>query len=96
MLKKKNISKQIKKEISIMRIIHNQHVIGIKDVFATATKLFMVLELVEGGELFDKIVEEGRFSEDKARFYMIQLLNGIMCCHSMGICHRDLKPEVST
>jgi 5'-AMP-activated protein kinase catalytic alpha subunit len=89
------MSTQIKKEISLMRMINHKHVIRIKDVFATATKIFMVLELVEGGELFDKIVEEGKFSEERARFFMIQLMDGMACCHSMGVCHRDLKPEVS-
>jgi 5'-AMP-activated protein kinase catalytic alpha subunit len=48
MLRKKNMSTQIKKEISLMRIIKHKHVISIYDVFATATKIFMVLELVEG------------------------------------------------
>jgi 5'-AMP-activated protein kinase catalytic alpha subunit len=92
-LRKKNMSAQIKKEIALMRLINHRHVIGIKDVFATATNIFIVLELVEGGELFDKIVEEGRLSEDRARFYMRQLLDGMECCHAKGVCHRDLKPE---
>lgn len=47
-----------------------------KDVFATQKKIFIVLELVEGGELFDKIASEGRFTEDKARFYFKQLVEG--------------------
>ncbi len=58
MLRKKNMSVQIKREISLMRLIHNENVIQIKDVFATEHKIFMVLELVEGGELFDKIVDK--------------------------------------
>jgi hypothetical protein len=93
MLRKKNMSVQIKREISLMRMINHKHVISIKDVFATATKIFMVLELVEGGELFDKIVEQGKFTESQARFYMRQLIDGMECCHNQGICHRDLKPE---
>jgi serine/threonine protein kinase len=95
MLRKKNMSVQIKREISLMRMINHKHVISIKDVFATATKIFMVLELVEGGELFDKIVEQGKFTDGQARFYMRQLIDGMECCHNQGICHRDLKPEVS-
>ena len=94
MLKKKDMSTQIKREVALMRIIQHKNIIAIKDVFATTTKIFIVLELVEGGELFDKIVESGKFSEPQARFYMRQLIEGMECCHNAGICHRDLKPEV--
>ena len=51
------------------------------------------MELITGGELFDKIVSEGRFSQDTARFYFDQLVSGVLYCHSQGVCHRDLKPE---
>jgi len=52
-----------------------------------------VLELITGGELFDKIVAESRFDEKTARFYFRQLLKGVTYCHKQGVCHRDLKPE---
>ena len=94
MLRKKNMSVQIKREISLMRLIQHRYVIGIKDVFATTTKIFMVLELVEGGELFDRIVDQGKFTDSQARFYMRQITEGMEHCHKQGICHRDLKPEV--
>lgn len=48
-----------------------------------------------GGELFDQIVKEGKFTEEKARFYFRQLVHGLEYCNSKGVCHRDLKPEVS-
>lgn len=84
---------QLKKEIGIMKMVHHKHVVVVKDVFATQKKIFIVLELVEGGELFDKIASEGRLSEGVARFYFKQLVEGLCYCHSLGICHRDLKPE---
>lgn len=52
------MSVQIKREITLMRMMNHPSIIQIKDVFATENKIFMVLELVEGGELFDKIVDK--------------------------------------
>jgi serine/threonine protein kinase len=84
---------QIKKEISIMLLVNHQNIVCVKDVFATTTKIFIVLELVEGGELFDKISAQGRLKDEQARFYFRQLVSGLEHCHSQGVCHRDLKPE---
>ncbi len=91
----RNMGAQIKKEISIMKMINHHHVVAVKDVFATSAKIFIVLEFVGGGELFDKIANEGKLPEDKARFYFKQLVEGLEHCHNNGICHRDLKPEVN-
>ncbi|KAL6966653.1 CBL-interacting serine/threonine-protein kinase 3 [Sarracenia purpurea var. burkii] len=57
------------------------------------TKIFIVMEFVTGGELFDKIVNHGRMREDEARRYFQQLINAVDYCHSRGVYHRDLKPE---
>ena len=91
----RNMGAQIKKEISIMKMISHHHVVSVKDVFATSAKIFIVLEFVGGGELFDKIANEGKLPEEKARFYFKQLVEGLEHCHNNGVCHRDLKPEVS-
>lgn len=90
----RNMGAQIRKEISIMKMIKHHHVVAVKDVFATSAKIFIVLEFIGGGELFDKISKGGKLAEGKARFYFRQLIEGLEHCHSNGICHRDLKPEV--
>ncbi|EJK45135.1 hypothetical protein THAOC_36264, partial [Thalassiosira oceanica] len=70
--------------------IEEQHM---TKVLASKTKLYLVLELVTGGELFRLLVREKGFSEDRARFFFKQLVEGVKECHGQGICHRDLKPE---
>lgn len=92
-IQKQNMGAQIKKEISIMKMVRHRYVVDMKEVLASRTKIFIVLELVTGGELFDKIVNEGRLNEEKARFYFRQLVEGVEYCHNLGVCHRDLKPE---
>lgn len=92
-IQKQRMGTQIKREISIMKMIRHSNVVNLLEVLASKTKIFIVLELVTGGELFDKIVAEGRLKEPEARFYFTQLINGVEYCHGQGICHRDLKPE---
>lgn len=92
-IQKQNMGAQIKKEISIMKMVKHAHVVQLYEVLASRSKIFIVLELITGGELFDKIVREGRFNEEMARFYFRQLVRGVKYCHTMGVCHRDLKPE---
>ena len=90
-IQKQNMGSQVKKEISIMKMVHHTHVVKLLEVLASRSKIFIVLELVTGGELFDKIVEERRFDETTARFYFQQLVEGVLYCHEQGVCHRDLK-----
>ncbi|KAL7211370.1 hypothetical protein ACSBR2_014279 [Camellia fascicularis] len=91
-LKHKMIA-QIKREISTMKLIRHPNVIRMYEVMASKTKIYIVLEYVTGGELFDKIASKGRLKEDEARKYFQQLINAVDYCHSRGVCHRDLKPE---
>ncbi|CAL5408322.1 unnamed protein product [Camellia sinensis] len=60
---------------------------------ASKTKIYIVLEYVGEGELFDKIAKLGRLKEDEARRYFQQLINDVDYCHSRGMYHRDLKPK---
>jgi 5'-AMP-activated protein kinase, catalytic alpha subunit len=57
------------------------------------TTLFLVLELVTGGEMFERMKAGQGNSEATGRKYFKQLLSGIEYCHERGVCHRDLKPE---
>ncbi|RVW89968.1 CBL-interacting serine/threonine-protein kinase 23 [Vitis vinifera] len=62
-------------------------------VMASKTKIYIVLEFVTGGELFDKIASKGRLKEDEARKYFQQLINAVDYCHSRCVFHRDLKED---
>uniref|UniRef100_A0A1D1YXL7 non-specific serine/threonine protein kinase n=1 Tax=Anthurium amnicola TaxID=1678845 RepID=A0A1D1YXL7_9ARAE len=84
---------QIKREISTMKLIRHPNVIRMYEVMASKTKIYIVLEFVTGGELFNKISSHGRLKEDEARKYFQQLINAVDYCHSRGVFHRDLKPE---
>ncbi|KAF8400635.1 hypothetical protein HHK36_013934 [Tetracentron sinense] len=62
-------------------------------VLASRSKIYIILEFVTGGELFDKIVHHGRLRENESRQYFQQLIDAVDYCHSKGVYHRDLKPE---
>ncbi|GMN49895.1 hypothetical protein TIFTF001_019054 [Ficus carica] len=86
------VMEQIKREISIMRLVRHPNIVELKEVMATKTKIFFVMEYVKGGELFAK-VSRGKLKEDLARKYFQQLISAVDFCHSRGVSHRDLKPE---
>ncbi|XP_021892642.1 CBL-interacting serine/threonine-protein kinase 3 isoform X1 [Carica papaya] len=90
---KHKMAEQIKREIATMKLIKHPNVVQLYEVMGSKTKIFIVLEFVTGGELFDKIVNHGRMREDEARRYFQQLINAVDYCHSRGVYHRDLKPE---
>ncbi|CAL1366683.1 unnamed protein product [Linum trigynum] len=90
---KHKMAEQIKREVATMKLIQHPHVVTLYEVMGSKTKIFIVMEFVTGGELFDKIVNHGRMREDEARRYFQQLINAVDYCHSRGVFHRDLKPE---
>ena len=64
------------------RTLLHPNIIKFREVFLTTTHLAIVMEYAAGGELFDRIVKAGRFSEDEARFFFQQLVAGVDYCHS--------------
>ncbi|XP_016682734.2 CBL-interacting serine/threonine-protein kinase 24 isoform X9 [Gossypium hirsutum] len=84
---------QIKREISIMKIVRHPNIVRLHEVLAGRTKIYIILEFISGGELFDKIVHCGRLPENECRRYFQQLIDAVAHCHSKGVYHRDLKPE---
>eukprot|EP01006_Ploeotia_vitrea_P035075 TRINITY_DN65833_c5_g2_i3.p1 TRINITY_DN65833_c5_g2~~TRINITY_DN65833_c5_g2_i3.p1 ORF type:complete len:685 (+),score=429.96 TRINITY_DN65833_c5_g2_i3:230-2284(+) len=84
---------KIAREIAVMRLIHNKYVMKMYDVLETTGHLFLVLENVKGGELFDYIIQEGRLPRPECLRIMSQIIQGVEYCHRHHVCHRDLKPE---
>lgn len=84
---------QIKREVSIMKMVRHPNVVRLHEVLASRVKIYIVLEFVSGGELFDEIVHQGKLSEEKSRRYFQQLIDAVDYCHGRGVSHRDLKPE---
>uniref|UniRef100_M1BU67 non-specific serine/threonine protein kinase n=2 Tax=Solanum tuberosum TaxID=4113 RepID=M1BU67_SOLTU len=83
---------QIKREISVMKLVRHPNIVHLYEVMATKTKIYFIMEYCKGGELFNKVLK-GRLKEDAARKYFQQLINAVDFCHSRGVYHRDLKPE---
>lgn len=83
----------IKREIAIMKALDHHNIVALNDVLYSPKRVFMVMELVRGGELFESIVNNGRQSEQVARKYFHQLIDAVHYCHHRGVYHRDLKPE---
>ncbi|XP_028092781.1 serine/threonine-protein kinase SRK2I-like isoform X5 [Camellia sinensis] len=87
------IDENVQREIINHRSLRHPNIVRFKEVILTQTHLAIVMEYAAGGELFERIRNAGRFSEDEARFFFQQLISGVSYCHTMQVCHRDLKLE---
>mmetsp|Transcript_17726 Transcript_17726/g.48958 ORF Transcript_17726/g.48958 Transcript_17726/m.48958 type:complete len:524 (-) Transcript_17726:271-1842(-) len=88
-----NMHEKIRREINILQFLKHPHVIRLYELLDTPSDIFMVMEYVSGGELFDHIVHKLRLREDEARRFFQQILSGVEYCHQCMVTHRDLKPE---
>ena len=85
--------KLLQTEVDILKKVKHPSCVECYDVFDSDDKLYLVMELCEGGELFDRIVDKGHFTEADAQRTCVKLFDAINYLHSIGIAHRDLKPE---
>lgn len=83
----------IDKEITMMKLMNHRNIMRLYDVYENDKDLFLVLEYVEGGELFDFLVNRGRLPKHEALVYFKQIIYGLNYAHTFSIIHRDLKPE---
>jgi len=82
-----------RREIAIMRAMDHPNIIKLYEIFEDKKRLYLVMEVATGGELFDRIVQAKKFTEKQAAGVVKQILRALFYMHANHICHRDLKPE---
>jgi calcium-dependent protein kinase len=84
----------VRREIHILHHLAGlPNIVNFKGSYEDLTYVYLVMELCSGGELFERIVERGHYSEKKARDLLRTIIGVVETCHSHGVMHRDLKPE---
>lgn len=87
-------SEALRIEVEVLkRAASHPNIISLHAVVRTPPATYLVMEVMNGGELFDAIIARGSFPETEARELLRQLLSALAYCHSLGVVHRDLKPE---
>ncbi|XP_034514623.1 calcium/calmodulin-dependent protein kinase type 1 isoform X2 [Ailuropoda melanoleuca] len=80
-------------EIAVLHRIKHPNIVALDDIYESGGHLYLIMQLVSGGELFDRIVEKGFYTERDASRLIFQVLDAVKYLHDLGIVHRDLKPE---
>ena len=83
---------RVSREIHILKLIRNPHVIQLYEIIETHRQLYLIMEFASGGELFDHIVESQRLKEHEASKFLRQIVAGVEVIHRNLVVHRDLKP----
>ena len=78
-------------EVSILNELDHPNIMRLESAFTTTKSYYLVTELLEGGELFDRIIEKSVYNENEARELGRTLFGAIQYCHEKHVCHRDLK-----
>ncbi|KAI2528097.1 calcium/calmodulin dependent protein kinase I, partial [Homo sapiens] len=77
----------------VLGTIKHPNIVALDDIYESGGHLYLIMQLVSGGELFDRIVEKGFYTERDASRLIFQVLDAVKYLHDLGIVHRDLKPE---
>jgi len=83
----------LKTEVEILCRIQHPNIVGMKEVYDTKTKVYLIMDLMTGGELFDRIVQLEKYTEADAAKLVQSIAKAVGYCHNLGVVHRDLKPE---
>ncbi|XP_046404939.1 uncharacterized protein LOC124170267 isoform X2 [Ischnura elegans] len=83
----------VESEVAVLRRVIHPNIVGLHAEFHSPTELYLVLELVKGGDLFDAIASASKFTEDVASHMIRDLASALCYLHSLQIVHRDIKPE---
>lgn len=83
----------VEREIVVMKLIDHPNIMRLYDVWETSTHLYLILEYIQGGELFDHICKYGPLSLSEALKYFHQIIGAVDYFHRFNVAHRDLKPE---
>ncbi|KAA3671284.1 5'-AMP-activated protein kinase, catalytic alpha subunit [Paragonimus westermani] len=92
-IKALDVAGKLRREIPNLWLFRHPHIIKLYQVISTPTDIFMIMEFVSGGELFDFIVKSGKLLEKDVRKFFQQIISGVAYCHRHKVVHRDLKPE---
>jgi len=84
---------QFHTEIEALRSLQHPHIIRLYDVFISPHQIYIIMELMEGGELFDYVVQKGTLTEEEASRIVRKVTSALVFMHSKNIIHRDMKPE---
>ncbi|XP_012667296.1 calcium/calmodulin-dependent protein kinase type 1G [Otolemur garnettii] len=82
----------LENEIAVLKKIKHENIVTLEDIYESSTHYYLVMQLVSGGELFDRILERGVYTEKDASVVIQQVLSAVKYLHENGIVHRDLKP----